>query len=211
MGITNRFRIDPVWPSSTVVIVAGGPSLSLKQIHYVARARGHDACRVIAVNDAIFPCFWADWLHAGDAQWWRWHIQEVYTFPGIKTTLADDIPAPWVDGYLEQSGDTGFDPDPTKMRTGSSSTYQAIGIAMHAGAKRIILLGVDMKPAENGEGHWFGDHPNKIPCNYQQQMLPKFQSLKPFLADKGITVLNASPGSALDAFPMVDIGAELKW
>lgn len=211
MPITNRFTVNPVWEGQTVAIVGGGPSLSLKQIHYLARARGRGACRVIAVNDAIFPCYFADWLHAGDSQWWWWHIQEVHTFKGTKTTLADDIPAPWVDGYLKNTGHEGFDPNPNNCRTGQNSLYQAMHIAMHAGAKKIVLLGADMKKAENGESHWFGEHPDKIVANHAKQMVPRFDSLKPFLAAKGISVLNASPGTALESFPLCELGAAISW
>lgn len=209
MSLPRRFTVEPLWTGCTSVILAGGPSLSLKQIRAIAMARMREASpfRVIAVNDAIYPAWFADWHHACDREWWYHHIQTVHQFPGIKTTLADDVPEPWVTGYLENSGCEGFDPDPSRCRTGANSAYQAMHISIHAGVRKIILVGVDMK-ASGADHHWFGDHPKVItPLNadYQHTMVPHFETLKPALAERGIEVVNASPGSALAAFPLVNL------
>lgn len=64
------YAIEPIWQGQTVVIMASGPSLTLEQVRRVAIAKLKDRCRVIAVNDAIFIAWWADWLHAYDSRWW---------------------------------------------------------------------------------------------------------------------------------------------
>lgn len=205
MALCDPYKVEPIWEGRTVVVIGSGPSLTLQQIRTVAIARAEKLCRVIAVNDAVYPCFWADWLHAGDLKWWRWHVQRVHEFKGIRTTCSDDVPAPWVNGYLEYSGNDGFDPDSSKCRSGGSSAYQAACIAIHAGAARIILLGIDMKRAADGAVHWFGDHPEKTIVNYQAAMAPKWDLLKPALAEHGVEVINCSPGTALESFPLGDI------
>lgn len=214
MALANRFTIEPIWKDKTAVIIAGGPSLSLAQIRHVAIARHRPASniRVIAVNDAIFPAWYADWLHAGDATWWYWHIQSVHTNPCIKTTLAEDIPAPWVSGYLKQTGQSGFDDDRSSCRAGGSSAYQAMCIAAHLGVRKIIAIGLDMKKSDDGKKHWFGDHPGavgRVSVDYAKNMAPHFDALADILASKGISVMNASPGTALAAFPINDLEAEL--
>lgn len=214
MALARRFQIVPIWAGKTAIIIGGGPSLTLKQIRAVAIAR-HKASspfRVMTVNDAIFAAWFTDWQHAGDTQWWQWHIQSVHTNPCTKTTLAEDVPDPWVSGYLENTGPDGFDEDPTRCRSGASSVYQAICISMHLGVKRIVLLGVDMKRADDGTKHWFGDHPGhfgRVMVDYQTAMAPHFETLKPALVSKGVDVINASPGTALAAFPLNDLEAEL--
>lgn len=205
MALCDPYKVEPIWEGQTVVIVGSGPSLSLQQIRTVAIARAEKHCRVIAVNDAIYPCFWADWLHAGDLKWWRWHIHRINDFTGIRTTVSDDVPGPWVNGYLEYSGDLGFDPDSSKCKSGGSSAYQAACIAVHTGAKRIILLGIDMKRGPDGQVHWFGEHPERTTVNYAVAMAPKWDTLKPTLEERSIEVINCSPGTALETFPLGDI------
>lgn len=205
MALADRYTVEPIWEGRPVVIIGGGPSLSLKQIHQIGKAHGDKRVQTIAVNDAIYPAFWADWLHAGDLKWWRWHIQRINRFPGIRTTLCDDVPQPWINGYLEYTGDLGFDPDPSACRSGGSSVYQAICIATHAGAKRIILVGVDMKFAASGDRHWFGEHPERTPIDYGTAMAPKFDTLKAPLDELGVHVVNCSPGTMLETFEKGDL------
>lgn len=215
MALPKRFTIEPIWKGGTAVIIAGGPSFNLKQNRLIAQARMQPASmvRVIAINDAIYGAWWADWLHACDSLWWYHHIQSVHTFPGIKTTLAEDVPEPWVTGYLENTGCEGFDPDPSKCRTGANSAYQAMHIAIHAGVSRIILVGVDMKRSDKGDVHWFGNHPQHFMSdhvNFEKTMIPHFAGLKPALSERGIEVINASPGTALHAFPLGDLESSLR-
>jgi len=215
MALPKRFTIEPTFKDKAVVIIGGGPSFTLKQNRMIARARFEPASkfRVIAVNDAFYAASWADLLHACDATWWRAHIHAAQWFPGIKTTLDETVPEPWVTGYLENSGSDGFDPDPSKCRTGANSVYQAMCIAIHAGASKIILVGVDMKEGPKGEKHWFGDHDGSAGVarvGYASVMIPKFATLVPTLTLRGVSVVNATPGSALTTFPIVDLESALR-
>lgn len=207
MALPKRLTVYPSWKGCTAIIVASGQSLTTDQVRTIAiaRHRSPDHVRVMAVNDGIFPCWFADWLHAGDWQWWHWHIQAVHTFPGIKTTLAEDVPEPWVTGYLKNTGDVGFDPDPSHCRTGGSSVYQGIHILVHAGVTDIVLVGVDMQGT-----HYFGDHPDRVPSQYNTGMLPRWPSIVPTLEERGVSVWNASPSSALEIFPKVDLKDRLR-
>lgn len=215
MSLANRFTVRPIWDGLSAIIIAGGPSLSLAQIRLIARARhaAGSTFRVMAINDAIYPAWFADWLHAADRQWWFEHIQGVHTFPGIKTTLEDDVPEPWVTGYLQNTGQDGFDPDPACCRTGANSAYQAMHISIHAGVRRIILVGVDMKDSAKGDRHWFGDHPailGTARVQYDKIMIPHFETLAPTLKERGVEVINCSPGSALTIFPAKDLVEALR-
>ena len=215
MALANRYTISPIWPGLTGVVIAGGPSLTLKQVRAIAKARMSPSSpfRVIAVNDAIFVAWWADQLHAGDDTWWQQNIQSAHTFRGIRTTLGENVPEPWVSGYLRNTGCEGFDEDPSCCRTGGNSAYQAMSILIHAGVKKIILVGVDMKKAANGDRHWFGDHEflsaGNREIDYHRNMAKNFPTLLPALEARGVSVVNASPDSALDTFPKTDLANEL--
>ena len=44
---------------------------------------------------------------------------------------------------------------------GQNSGYQAVGLAYHLKADRIILIGFDMQRT-GGKSHWHGDHPRGL-------------------------------------------------
>lgn len=196
-----KFSVSPIWTGERVVIIGGGPSLSLEQVHAIARAKMAGVIRVIAVNNAVYVAWWADWLHACDSIWWHRHYPLVHRFPGLKTTLANDLPDEWGVGELVNTGKYGFDEDPGNCRTGGNSVYQAMHIAIHAGVKEIILVGVDMK-RDGARTHWHDGHRGPD-VDYATTMAPCFEDLVPVLGKRGIKAVNASPNSALKTFPAV--------
>ncbi len=201
------FKIEPWFEGKRVVIIGGGTSLTPKQIHIIAKARLalNSDIRVICVNDAIYLAWWADWLHACDMKWWNWHAQQVSGFKGIRTTLDPAVPKEWAN-LLQNAGKPGFDPDPSRCTTGANGGYQAMHCAIHAGAKEITLVGIDIDQS----GHWFGSHPTDVKVNRLDVMLPWFKGLVPVLKERGIKVFNASPISKIDCWPKVDLEQHLK-
>jgi nicotinamide mononucleotide adenylyltransferase len=202
--VAHTFTIDPIWQGWDVVVIGAGSSLSTKQIRHVAIARMENRCHVIAVNDAVYPAWFSDWLHACDRKWWDWHIQRVQHFTGFKTTLDETVPQEWVNGRLLYDGQEGFDERRDHVRTGANGGYQAIHIAMHAGAKRILLLGFDMQGQR-----FFGDHPDHVNCEHALYMVPHFDTIIPSAKERGIEIINCTPGSALTCFRLSDIESEL--
>lgn len=181
--------------STTFVCLAGGPSLTQADVD-VCRGRA----RVIAIKDAIRLAPWADVLYACDAKWWK-HYGDALQFPGQRFTL-DHFASQWAE-VLRNTGDTGLELAPGGIRTGKNSGYQAINLAVHLGARRIILLGYDMQPA-GARDHWFGEHPWKTRPPYAL-FLQLFPSIVEPLKAIGVEVLNASRVSALSCFPRVAI------
>ena len=194
--MTAFWAVPRMWDGETVVIVASGESLTLRDIRHIAMAKLQGRCRVVAVNDSIYPCWFADLHYACDPKWWRWHAQTALKSPAVRVTVAVNLPAEWDVMCLKETGKTGFDPDPKYLRTGGNGAYQAIHLATHAGAKKILLLGVDMQ----GE-HWFGGHPDNVRPDYGSVMLPWFATLIEPLRERGVEVINCSPNSALECFP----------
>lgn len=190
-----------------MVIIAGGSSVTLHDIHAIAMARlePESNLRVMAINDAVFLAFWADWLHACDARWWEWHNAKLSEFQGIRTTLDEKVPEGWA-MRLNNSGQTGFDEDPANCRTGSNGAYQAMHSAIHAGATEICLVGVDMDLA----GHWHPPREGVRHCDRPNVMLPKFESIAPALEERGIKVVNASQHSLLEVWPKASLESFLQ-
>lgn len=190
--------VEKLWPGETVCILANGPSLTAED---VARCRG---LKTIAIKDAIRLAPWADVLYACDKKWWRAH-PETASFAGLKFGLEAWALRPDVT-VLRNTGMDGLELDPTGLRTGQNSGYQAINLAVHLGAKKIILLGYDMQGAKNGKHHWFGWHV------YGQKLIPAYEiflRLFPTIADPlqalGIEVVNATRESVLPCFPKVPL------
>lgn len=202
------YRVDRIWSGMTAVVIGGGPSLTLDQVQTIARARLSGGIRVVAVNNAVYVAWWADWLHACDYKWWREHIQQVQHFAGIRTTLDPAVPDAWKVGLLQNTGKDGFDPDPCNCRHGSNGVYQAMHSLIHADVRKIALVGVDMRAGADGRTHWHGGHGGGG-CDYAEVMAPSFETLKPALEERRIKVVNASPGTALEAFPVVSLEAAL--
>ena len=179
--------------------LGGGPSLNPKDVD---RLKGRT--RVIAINDAFKLCPWADVLYACDMRWWAHHEKDALGFAGVKVTLDEAAANRWPTlKWLRNTGQAGLETDPTGLRTGRNGGYQAINLAFHFGASRILLLGYDMRLVD-GKRHWFGDHPLGLnaAANYDKIMLPHFPSLATALDGAGVEVINCTPGSALTMWPI---------
>jgi hypothetical protein len=97
---------------------------------------------------------------------------------------------------------------------GGNSGYQAMNLALHLGAARIVLLGYDMAPADDGRLHWFGAHPAGLanPDGVNFATWPKaFDRLAPALADLGVEVVNCSRRTALGCFARAPLEEVLAW
>lgn len=92
-----------------------------------------------------------------------------------------------------------------------NSGMQAINLAYHWGARRLVLVGFDMR-ADLGL-HWHGRHPaglnNPTPKSLARWR-ERLDRQAPRLAAAGVTVINASPVSALSAYPRLTLDAALR-
>lgn len=151
---------------------------------------------------------WADMLYFADVRWWRWHREreEYKRFAGVKVTI-DGGDRSAVDSepelfWLHNHGGSGISTKPNGLMTGQNGGYQAINIAVLAGAKRVLLLGYDMKLGKSGKSHFFGDHPIKTDAATFSAMLQNFPTMLKPLKALGVEVINCTPDSALRCFPL---------
>jgi hypothetical protein len=196
--------VPRLFPEATFVCLGGGPSLTPEDVN---------ACRgramVIAVSDTYRLAPFAAALYSCDAKWWD-HHHGVPSFAGLRYALEHRAACwPGVE-ILKNTGREGLETDPTGLRTGQNSGYQAINLAVHLGARRIILLGYDMQASDDGRTHWFGRHPRALErYSPYPQFIEAFGTLVAPLAALGIHVLNASRASALTMFPRVALETAL--
>lgn len=187
--------LERLWPGSTIVCIGNGPSLTPADVE---SCRGR--ARVVAINDAHRLAPFADVLWACDGRWWD-HYRGVPEFAGLKfglTVKKDKWPGVI---RLPHTGREGIDPH--GIRDGTNGGYQAIQVAVHLGASRIVLLGYDMQPGKAGRDHWFGKHPAGVRSHQSPYDVFRayFKGLRVPLKERGIEVLNCSRSTALDTFP----------
>jgi len=157
---------------------------------------------VIAVNDAYRLAPWADVLYACDLKWWKHHHAKLVGFAGLRFSV-DPSARGCGAQILRNTGPMGLERDPTGLRTGKNSGYQAINLAVHLGAKRILLLGYDCQRT-HGQDHFFGPHPKPLHVNSPSRFLEfrgLFASLVQPLAALQIEILNLTRETALTCFP----------
>ena len=104
---------------------------------------------------------------------------------------------------LRNGGVSGFARSPDTLNTGQNSGFQALNLVFHSGAAIAVLLGYDMKYADNGQrSHWHEGHPMKVPEQwYRQHYAAHFRTI----GECGMRILNASRDTLLDCFPRVTI------
>lgn len=198
--------VPRLWPGDTVVILGGGSSLTPADVEF---CRGK--ARVIAIKEAHSLAPWADVLYAADAKFWSFY-EGVPSFTGPKYSIEQDPGQPatdwsrWPDvQVLRNAGPFGLELDPTALRSGCNSGYQAVNLAYHlAGPTKIVLLGFDMWTAPDGRQNWFGYHPLHTPSPYPV-FLHAFQTIAQPLKDAGVEVINASRFTVMNTFPRVDL------
>lgn len=196
--------VPPLWRGETVVVFASGPSLTQEQVDAV---KGR--CRTIAINLAYRLAPWADLLYACDVKWWEQYKPQ---FAGIKVTQDAQVSRPDV-RRVPSVNSPGLSLDPSRIHQGANGGYQALGLAALMGAKKVIFLGFDMKSTD-AKKHFHADHPGGMSNPYDglfQQWIKNFETTKADLQKMGVTVLNATPGSALTAFPLMDLQDALEF
>jgi len=175
----------------------------------------HDK-RVIGVNQAYKLGPWVDVCWFGDKQWYNKNIPAINSFGGLMITCAAEAQMsrrwPRVH-YVGRSKQYGIE---TKRNThiawNSNSGASAVNVAYWLGAKKVVLLGFDMKLPDTGiQTHWHNDYEPAINRKNKELVdpYPRFMVGWPKIkkdADRiGLEIVNATPNSALDIFPFVDL------
>lgn len=195
--------VPKLWPASTFVCFAGGPSLTPEDV---------DACQgkvhAIAVNDSYRLAPWAVAIMASDFKWWK-HHDGAPGFLGRRYCLQPEA-ADYGAEILRNTGKEGIETDPGALRSGMNSGAAAINLAIHFGAMRILLLGYDMGHPGR-PSHWFGEHPKELRARSPYHSFGEMfkTQVKP-LRNLGVQVWNCSRTTALTCFPLLPLEVALR-
>lgn len=208
---------EPVWRGQEAVVLASGPSATPEVIEAL---RGRN---VIVVNSTVLAARWAPvWffrdaavlLSRASGQFLPVHARSgenmvdfARSFPGMVVTTSrrvkDTVPEVRM---VEAPRMKDFPPpgSPT-IRHGKSSGHAAISLAIAMGATRVELHGFDMRVVDGREHHhqeYEGRQRNL--SIYADRFLPEFAGWNEAAKRAGVSVVNATPGSALREFPMLE-------
>jgi hypothetical protein len=188
------WRVPREFEGQTVVVMASGPSMCKRDADKVRDA----GVPAIVVNETYRLAPWAWMLYAADWKWWA-RSPKALEFTGHKVSVEAGKPHLPQVKRLRNTGIDGFDPDPSCVRAGNNSGYQAVHIAIHTGAARILLLGFDMRG-----GHWHGASYGPL----RRDWINRFRALAWTISAK-VQIINCTPFSALDCFPKMPLDEAL--
>lgn len=200
----RRYPWWPDWRDEVAVIVASGEST--KQVNL---EQTRDRVHVLAVKANIDLVPWAEAVYGCDEMWWNMR-EGLPKYRGLKLTYAANVPPKYKDVKKVE-----IDPrdlilvdEPLKLGSGGNSGFQAINLVIQWGVRDIILVGFDMRGS-----HWYGR--NKPPMNNPDKSnfdrwLKGFETAAPVLRQMGVTVINASPTSAIKCFPKAGLGETMQ-
>jgi hypothetical protein len=200
-----KWTIQKIWSNSTVFIIGGGRSLNTTGLNWDSKENKikiresisknlsciHDK-RVIGVNNAFELGNWVDVCLFGDVRWLEWNRKKLVDYAGLMS---------WIKTVVRDSG-FGISKTPDKVFWNKSSGGAAINLAVHLGAKNIVLLGFDMFVEPNSKPNWHDEHEvdiDKKDSPYKA-MLEAFPVIKKDADKLGIKIVNTSLDSEITCF-----------
>jgi hypothetical protein len=223
-----KWSVPRMWDGGDVWILGGGPSVitqfnipkdvvqsvlsgaSPLSVYSPYMKAIHDK-HVIGINVAFMIGDWMDIVFFGDGGFFLQHKQALASFPRLKVTCHNGANGEkWVK-FLARDGrkPRGISTAPNLVSWNSNSGAAAISVAAWAGAKRIILLGFDMRLGNDNRQHFhnvYGKGPVMPNDERRKRKLPFDRHMRAFpeiAADAnrlGIEIINCCPDSAIENF-----------
>jgi len=217
------WTVPKIWNGGTAIIIGGGPSI-LKQFNvpqsiiqgvytkklspeaYSPYLSAIHKQHIIAVNVAYRIGPWIDVVFFGDKSTWDEEKANLRNFKGLKVSCAtgcgleNEASVKWL--RRDPRRKVGISDNPSLISWNRNSGSAAINLAVHFGAKRIILLGFDMQLDANNNQHWHKMYasPLKTVQFTMGKHLMGFPQMKADLDKMHIEVLNANPDSKITSF-----------
>jgi hypothetical protein len=202
--------------SGTIVCIGTGPSLQRSQIDAAIR-KGY---RLFGCNNAFQIAPEIELLYAVNLAWWDHYYPAVRDLPCSKWTTNAAASTKYALNWIAERNAPGLSDDPEVIHHGHGGGYSLLSLAHRFGAQRVVLLGYDLKyapdynAAERFPGstprHFFGEYPlsmrhwpsAQVRGGEHVELVELYRSV----ARQGkLEVINATPDSALDAFPYIPI------
>lgn len=191
-----------------IFILGGGPGL------FKVPFKKLEGRRCIAVNNSYRVAPWAETVFFGDVKWWDWHSEELLGTGMPISTCCENVKLKQHMGKGKYSRIKFYSRDHSKragittkpgdyVSWNNSSGAAAISLAYKLGAKKIVLLGFDMRMVD-GQKNWHDDHVEKKHNPFNRH-LKTFPAIAKDARALGLNIYNATPNSAIKQFPIVDL------
>jgi hypothetical protein len=207
--------IPPLFTGETGVVIATGPSLTKTQIDYVCKAHHQGLCRVFGINRTFIdvPCL--DVFHAYNIEFWNYYGEQIQKINAHRWTVHTEIANKYGAFCIQLRDHEGFSKTPNYINKGHSSGFQILNIAYWYGCSRLLLLGYDMQYPKDYDGrarqagtqrHYFGEYPKELQhfpssgMDENKKLIGLIDLYKKIEVD--IEIINCTPNSALDIWPM---------
>ena len=225
------WEIPKIWTGGDVWIIGGGPSIvtefqipnkAVMQVRdkrqplsvYSPYMKAIHFKHIIGINIAFQLGNWVDMVFFGDDGFFKRHEIELRSFSGLKISCTAKVQKDPSIKYVvkDRKKPSGITDNPSAISWNRNSGAAAISLAVNAGAKRIFLLGFDMKLDAGGNQHWHNVYKAQ---NRKAKTVPFKAHLKGFVQiaidaqKKGVTILNVSPSSNILEFEKISLEAAL--
>jgi hypothetical protein len=226
-----KWLVPRIWDGGDVYILGGGPSVTKQfnipedivkkviegsaspSIYSPYMSFLHDK-HVIGVNVAYLIGTWIDMIFFGDSGFLSNHQKGLSDFPGLKISchpITDSYP--WIKYLVKEiKHQKGISTHRGLVSWNYNSGAAAISVAAHAGAKRILLLGFDMKLNDSQCQHWHDVYHRRERLLQKHNIgLPFERHLRGFpeiakdARKMGIEIINLCPNSAISQFPKMSV------
>jgi hypothetical protein len=222
-------------PARAACILATGPSLTPEVIAAARRGRALGAWALFGMNHVWrevpeLDTFLACNVQYYETQWalgLREHRAEKWIAVDEKQPERFKAAVRFGLNVIAGEWGEGFSRDPSIVNYGHSSGFQLPQLAVHAGFRRLLLCGYDMRYARDYDGrnqrigskprHYFGEYEDaalnhwpsvKVKNGVHVELIEQFEKVKRLNQD--VEIINCSPGSAMTCFQMSTLESELE-
>jgi hypothetical protein len=229
-----------LWDNTDCWIICGGSSISEQfripkktipetKEEFVAYGDYMSAIhekRVIGVNLSVFLGDWVDVGYWGDSKPYTEYKSWFDRYSGLKVSSAgkfSDKNFPEIK-YLHKTGTEGITKERDKISwVNGNSGSSAINLAVHLGASRVFLLGLDMYHHKAGRMHFHSGYPDKLKTPnisqikagvHHERMRPltsfdrqnrNWELISDDAKKQGIEIINVNPKSGVTAFKKMSL------
>lgn len=209
-GASLRPYHRPAWTNRSAIIIGGGWSITDEQLQRAHAAQAAGLAHVVVVNNTAERAPWADVVYFGDytaIKHYRPKLERACR--GEWVTACRSSAERWRLTHLKPANTNGLSLQ--RVQLNGNSGAQAIGVAACFGARRILLVGFDMRNEPGtGRAHWFGQHPAPlVRTQLFDEWLQKFEAIARDAEALGVQIINCTSESALRLFPLVPIDEAL--
>ena len=220
-----NWQVPRMWEGGDVWIIGGGPSVT-KQFDipdqvvrnvlngsspanvYSSYMKGIHGKHVIGINMAFKIGEWIDMVFFGDDGFFNMNKEALAEFKGLRVSCVASVAnVSWVKYLVKDGKGRGISENPKMVCWNNNSGAAAISVAANAGARRIILLGFDMKLNDKNYQHWHDMYGKGNSTDVKRmQKLPFDRHMRGFASiaqdakRRYIEIINCSPDSRITEF-----------